>query len=114
MTVNEVPVLFIVLFAVGVVSTVGWMWLSLLLSRRLGLTWVRQGSKKNPILELFTEREWTLSKDHGTTLHKALWGGNAYIRSRGVFRLVWTIRLLYATVAATILGCALTLFGAAK
>ena len=114
MTVSGVPVLFLVLFAVGVGSVLGCMALCYLLSRRLSLTWIRQGPKKSLIPELFSEREWTLSKDQEATLRKALWGGNAHIRAVGVFHTVWGIRLLFAMGAASILGGALTLTGAAE
>ena len=114
MTVNEVPVVFFILFAIAVVAAFGVLGCSYLLTRRLGLTLTRQGSKKSPLLEFFRESEWRLSKDQSAVLRRALWGGNAHIQAQGVFRLVWATRLLYATLAATVFGGVLTLAGAAK
>lgn len=114
MTVTEVPVVFFVLFAIAVVAAFGVFGCSYLLTRRLGLTWMRQGSKKSPLPGLFQESEWRLSKDQNAVLRRALWGGNAHIEAQGVFRLVWATRLLYATLAGTVVGGLLTLAGAAK
>ena len=112
MTVNEVPVVFLVLFAIGVMAALGVFGCGYLLTRRLGLTWMRQGSKKGRLMELIGESEWRLSKDQSVVLRRALWGGNAHIQAQGVFRLVWATRLLYATLAAAVLGGMVVLAGA--
>ena len=102
MTENEVPVLFFVLLAVGVVAALGLFGCVLLIMRRLGLTMIRNGS------------EWNLSREQNAVLRKALWGGNAHLRAEGLVGLVWAVRLMFIAVAASVFGCALTLAGAAK
>ena len=98
---TEVPAIFFVFLATGVVAALGVFALAAMLLRRLGLTMTRRGS------------EWSLSKEQDAVLGKALWSGNAHLQAQGLLKLVWAIRLSFVVVAASVLGCALTLARAA-
>ena len=102
MTESEVPVLFFALLTIGVIAALGVFGCVFLIMRRLGLTMIRNGS------------EWNLSREQHAALRKALWGGNANLRAEGLVGLVWAVRLLFIVDVAAVLGCALTLAGAAK
>lgn len=99
---SEVPVLFFVLLTVGVIAALGVFGCVFLLMRRLGLTMIRNGS------------EWNLSPEQNASLRKALWGGNAHLRAEGLLGLVWAVRLMFIADVAAVIGCGLTLAGAAK